>query len=137
MNDELTAQYLREIVGNFSFSKRLLIWDSFKAYITDSTKQVLKYFEIEAVIVPSGCTGYVQALDVIWNKPFKIIITEVYDEWLASGVHIYTAAGNVRHPTPKTTVEWVLQSLSQLSNDMIQESFKCCGITIAPDGSED
>ena len=32
MNDELTAQYLHEIVGKFSFSKRLLIWDSFKAH---------------------------------------------------------------------------------------------------------
>ena len=40
MNDELTAEYLREIVGKFSFSKRLLIWDSVKAHISDSTKRL-------------------------------------------------------------------------------------------------
>ena len=54
--------------------------------------------------------------------------------WL---VVLYTAAGNMRFPTRKTIVEWVLKSRSQLSNDMIKGSFNCCGITIAPDGSED
>ena len=71
------------------------------------------------------------------DKPFKSIITELYDEWLASGVHTYTSAGNMRPPTRKTIVEWVLKSWSQLSNYTIKESFKCCDITIAPDGSED
>ena len=95
MNDELTAQYLREIVGKFSFSKRLLIWDSFKSHISHSTRQVLKGFKIKTAIIPGGCTGYVQAPDVVWNKPFKSIITELNDEWLVSGVYIYTAAGNM------------------------------------------
>ena len=43
----------------------------------------------------------------------------------------------MKPPTRKIIVEWVLKSWSQLSNDMIKESFKCCGITIASDGSED
>ena len=59
MNKELTAQHLREIVEMFSFSKRLLIWESFKAHISDSTKQVLKDLKIETAIIPGGCTGYV------------------------------------------------------------------------------
>ena len=94
----------------FSFSKRLLIWDFSKAHISDSTKQVLKDFKIEAIIIPGGCTGYVQTPDVLWNKPFKSIITELYGEWLASGVHTYIAAGNIRPPTWRTIVEWVLKS---------------------------
>ena len=44
-------------------------------------------------LIPGGCTKCVQALDAVWNKPFKGHIMESYDEWLASGVNQYTEAG--------------------------------------------
>ena len=48
-------------------------------HITDNIKQELAQSKIDPVIVPGGCTKYIQAPDVAWNKLFKAKITEKYD----------------------------------------------------------
>ena len=40
----------------------------------------LKAKKIESLIIPGGCTKYLQAPDVSWNKPFKAKVAEEYDE---------------------------------------------------------
>ena len=42
---------------------------------------MLANFKIETIIMPGGCTKYVQAPDVVWNRPFKDRIQEQYDWW--------------------------------------------------------
>lgn len=49
-----------------------------------------------SVVVPGGCTKYIQAPDVSWNKPFIGRLTDRYDEWLSNDVHEYTAGGNLK-----------------------------------------
>ena len=71
-----------------------------------SVKEALSRINVDKVIIPGGCTKYVQALDVSWNKPLKALVAEQYNEWMASGVQEYTEAGNMRRPSRKTIVEW-------------------------------
>ena len=71
MNKELTLRWCNEILGQFFSHKRLLAWDSYEAHLTDNVKKPLTKSKIETVIVPTGCTKYIQAPDVVWNKPFK------------------------------------------------------------------
>ena len=33
------------------------------------------------------CTKYIQTNDVVWNKPFRLKVAELCDEWLANGFH--------------------------------------------------
>ena len=73
-NDEIMEEWLNRNFADISFSKRLLIWDSFKAHISDATKQILKRKRIDSAIIPGGCTGILQAPDVVWNKPFKVSV---------------------------------------------------------------
>ena len=62
----------------------------------------LKAEKFDTVLIPGGCTKYIQALCVSWNKLFKAICTEKYDEWLeAVGIHQETDAGNVK-PLPRS-----------------------------------
>ena len=49
----------------------------------------------DPLIIPGGCTKYVQAPDLLWNKPFKANVAEKYDEWTAGEAHSFTAAGNL------------------------------------------
>ena len=70
-----------------------------KCHITDSIKKELAQAKIDPVIVPGGCTEYIQAPDVAWNKPFKAKVTKKYDAWMADGAHSFTAAGNMRGPS--------------------------------------
>ena len=79
MNEELTLRWCDEVLGNFSFRKRLLAWDSYEAHKTDKVKRKLVNTKVESVIVPGGCTKYMQAPNLVWNKLFKARIQEFYD----------------------------------------------------------
>ena len=64
--------------------------------MTEPVKKLLKEIRITDALIPGTCTKYIQATDAFWNKPFKGYIIEFCDEWLASGVHYYTEAGNMK-----------------------------------------
>jgi hypothetical protein len=83
MNDDLTADWLKSFYTKFSFAHRLLVWDSYKCHISDSTKQLMNGFNTTMAVVPGGCTKYIQAPDLSCNKPFKASITVLYNAWLA------------------------------------------------------
>lgn len=86
MDTELTRTWINSVRGAFSFNRRLLAWDSNECHLEDSVTDSLKSNKIDRV--PGGCTKYIQAPDVSWNKPFKVSCTEKYDEWLAKvGIH--------------------------------------------------
>ena len=124
-------------IGQFTFQKRLLAWDSFEAHITDEVKRKLTTIKTEPLIVPGGCTKYIQAPDLVWNKPFKAKIQEFYDDWLANGVHEYTTVGNMKPAPRRKIAQWVLQAWESLSKEMIINSMKSCALGLVDDGSED
>ena len=137
MNEDLTHDWVQGVLGKFSFTCQMLAWDSFKCHITDGIKQELPHAKIDPVIVPSGCTKYIQVPDVAWNKPFKAKVTEKYDAWMADGAHSFTAAGNMRGPPCCQIVKWVLEAWETLDRELIIHSFRSRALTVAPDGSED
>ena len=81
MNEELTLNWVKSVLGAFSFNRRLLAWDSYECHMMQSVKEALHQINVDQVIVPGGCTKYVQATDVSWNRPFKALVSEQYDEW--------------------------------------------------------
>ena len=87
--------------------------------MTDEVRKELKEINVDPVIIPGGCTKYIQAPDVSWNKPFKTRVTELYDQWLSEGVHQYTEGGNIKAPSRKRIVEWILDAWSQLPKESI------------------
>jgi len=137
MNEELTLHYVQTVLGKFSFNRRLLAWDSFECHMMDSVKQELSKGRIENVIIPGGCTKYIQAPDVSWNKPFKSRMIDLYNEWMVEGVQQFTKGGNQKPPSRRKLVQWVLDAWNGLSTEMIIKSFKSCGLNLALDGSED
>ena len=85
-----------------------------------------------------GLTKQLQPANKCWNKPFKEAYRILYDEWMATGEKkTYTPAGNVCPPTKLQVVQWVKLAWEAVSKDIIHKSFRMCGITVKPDGSED
>ena len=82
MDSTLTHEWVESVLGKFSFSRRLLAWDSYQCHIANDLKTLLNTYKVNQVIVPGGCTKHIQAPDVSWNKPFKAHCTEKYDEWM-------------------------------------------------------
>ncbi|PFX31267.1 Pogo transposable element with KRAB domain [Stylophora pistillata] len=84
MDTEVTKIWVDSVLGSFSFNRTLLAWDSYECHMEDSITELLKAKNIDRVIVPRGCTKYIQEPDVSWNKPFKSSCTEKCDEWLGT-----------------------------------------------------
>ena len=84
MNNDLTHNYIDAVLGAFSFRRRLFAWDTYECHLAPSVVQSLHSKHIDVAVVPGGCTKYIQAPDVSWNKPFKASCAAQYDEWLAS-----------------------------------------------------
>ena len=138
MDNPLTEDFLRRILGPLSFGQRMIICDSFRCHISNDTKAVLSELNTHQAVVPGGCTKYVQAPDVSWNKPFKASICRSHEDWMADGSGVeFTKGGNPRPPPIMTYLQWVVDAWASISSDLIRKSFKVCGITTNVDGSED
>uniref|UniRef100_A0A914ID24 DDE-1 domain-containing protein n=1 Tax=Globodera rostochiensis TaxID=31243 RepID=A0A914ID24_GLORO len=85
-----------------------------------------------------GCTKFIQAPDVCWNKPFKERIRHYYSLWITNGDRQeYTAAGNPKAPALEVVLDWVDRSWQELSKEMIIKSFEVCGLATTSDGYGD
>ena len=114
--------------------RRLFAWDTFQSHLCDSVKRALSRKKIETVYIPGGCTSYIQALYICWNKQFKDYCTAAYNEWFMNeGLNNVTNAGNLHAPPRKEIVRWILAAWGQLTNELINNSFILCGLTTNDD----
>ena len=130
MDNDLTVNLTNTVLGHFSFQRRLLAWETYECHMMPVIEQSRKGKKINIVMIPGGWTKIIQAPDVSWNKPFKAMCTEKYDEWLkAEGIHQETEAGNLKPLSHRTIVDWILDDWNELSSEMIFKSFNACAMT--------
>ncbi|KAH7711627.1 pogo transposable element with KRAB domain-like protein [Aphelenchoides avenae] len=98
----------------------------------------MKRLNVEMLVLPGGCTRFVQPADVSWNKPFKAKVMQLYNHWMMNGEHEVTAAGNLKPPPPEVYLDWILEAwVDGVKKGNAVNSFKTCEIMTALDGSED
>jgi len=137
-NEESILFWLRKLWGRNSARRRLLVWDAFRAHLTNPVKDFLRnHCNTDMCVIPGGCTSRLQPADVSWNKPFKDRLRELYDEWLFSGRVEKTPKGNRRAPPKPLLLQWIKTAWDSITPEIVRKSFKKCGITVAMDGSED
>ena len=138
MDDNLTEDYLRRVIGNNLFQRRLLVWDAFRCHISMGTKKILRSLKLDAAVIPGGCTRFLQPADVSWNRPFKAKILELHNSWMSDGNLPMTRTGaNIAPPSSRVYLQWIYEAWSAISTEVIKHSFIACGITTASDGTED
>ena len=101
---------VKQVIGAFLFNRQLLAWDSYKCQMTDSMSKDLKEMNVDSMIIPVRWTKYIQAPVLCWNKPFKVRMTKLHDQWLSEGTHQFTEGGNMKLPSRKRIIEWVLDA---------------------------
>ena len=125
LNQCLTEDYLKFVIGASLFPKeRLLVWD--KCHMSDATKLCLRKSKLLSTVIPGGCSGFIQAPDLCWNKPFKDHYTKAYDDWFESGNQEFTAGGNPKSAPLETIVEWIMSAWAKINREEIINSFKVC-----------
>ena len=105
--------------------------------MTESVSKDLKEMNVDNTIILGGRTKNIQVPDVYCNKPFKARMAKLYDQWPSEGVHKFTEGGNLKLPSWKKIIEWLLDAWSQLSKENAITLFKCSGLNIANMGMED
>ena len=78
----------------------MLVWDSFRAHITDPVKNVATKMKTD----PGDLTSLMQPLDVSLNKPCKDRMKSQWNDWMLSGKEKLTAGGNLAKPDLPTVV---------------------------------
>ena len=107
---------------------RLLVWGIFKCHVSKDTKDSLKRLKVDQAVISGGCTGFIQAPDVCWNKPFKDSYTKSYSDWFEAEKQEFTAAGNSKSAPLEVLVGWIVKVWDSISNDIVN-SFKVCSLT--------
>lgn len=88
-NAEIMLQWLKQLyryaTSGFAADKpsRLFSLDVFKGQKTSAIKQAFRDLNVIPFFISSGCTSYVQVLDVAINKPLKSRITALADQHYA------------------------------------------------------
>ena len=117
--------------------KSLLVYDAFKAHVTDRVKALFKRERTDLAVIPGGLTSILQPLDVSLNKPFKDGVRRQWMQWRAEGIYEFTATGRQKKASEELICSWISQAWNDIPAEMITSSFLKCGITNNLDGSED
>ena len=135
MDEQGIREWIRQSLPRAERS--LLVWDSFRAHLTDSVKDDLKQRNIDVAVIPGGLTPVVQPLDKCLNKPFKDNVRRKYLAWMTSGPFEFTPAGKKKAPSRNLVLRWIKEAWAEIPQEMVIKSFKTCGISNALDGTED
>ena len=135
MDEQGIREWIRQSLPRAERS--LLVWDSFRAHLTDSVKDDLKQRNIDVAVIPGGLTPVVQPLDKCLNKPFKDNVRRKYLAWMTSGPFEFTPAGKKKAPSRNLVLRWIKEAWAEIPEEMVVKSFKTCGISNALDGTED
>ena len=137
-SEPVILKWLKNVYHKNNSTRRMLVWDSFRAHTTKTVKEaVAMEYNSDMVVIPGGCTSKLQPCDVSWNKPFKDNYRNLYDEWLVHGERELTKGGNRRPPSKTTILQWIKQSWDLVTVQTVKKSFLKCGISVALDGSQD
>ena len=74
MDTDLTLCWANTVLGQFSFRRRLLAWDTYECHLMPVVQKSLHGKKIDTVLVSGGCTKYIQGQGVSWNKPIKGVL---------------------------------------------------------------
>jgi hypothetical protein len=72
------------------------------ASVTDSIADL----GIDIISIPGGCTGLCQPLDVWINKPFRVRVRALWEEWMIKEID---RTGMVYAPSREDISSWVVQ----------------------------
>ena len=104
----------RRRLGGLGRRKRLLVYDAFEAHVTDTVKAAFKRENTDLAVIPGGLTSILQPLDVSLKKPFKDRVRKGWMEWMADGIHEFTATGRQKKPSEELICLWISQAWNEI-----------------------
>jgi hypothetical protein len=82
---------------------------------------------LSIIIIPPGCTGVTQPVDVGYNKPFKNHVRDKYEKWM-----IEESADLAKPPTRKNVAQWIVASEMDMTPLILRNAWKRHGLSYFP-----
>ena len=96
----------------------LLFLDSYGVHKMGSVQRTINDLGVEVVIIPPGCTGITQPVDVGYNKPFKNLVRDKYKDWMINDSEDLTKA-----PCRVDVAHWIVQAEKEMSVDTLRNAW--------------
>ena len=93
----------------------ILFLDLFKVHLLGSVANAIQGLGVELKIIPPGCTGLVQPIDVGINKPFKVNMRKIYTEWLLD----QDVDAAIPSASRLNVLAWILEAVEGIKKEMI------------------
>lgn len=136
MTSKEMEEWLSRVWGeNVDDVRRLLVLDRAPIHTKSDTQEEIARRDTDCVLIPAGCTSIVQPADVSWMMPFKNSLRKEWAQFIRKKE--MTPAGNLKKPSRQDMINFISTSWVAVSEETIKNSFKCCGISVELDGSED
>ena len=148
-NSDLLVNWINNmLVPALPPGPRLLALDVAKFHSTEEVLTTLNSHDIIPSMIPAGCTGLVQPLDVSINKPFKVILLDLLDNLLDNYETInHTSLRELSHTNLSAIAErrvLVTHAVGQAweifcerNQESVIQTFRSLGLTLPIDGSCD
>ena len=116
MNSNLLIKWIDAIfpVVDVRGGKRI-VWDSCWAHISKAVKEHCHRQNIFMIIIPGGCTPYLQAGDIGIYRELKDRPSATIEAWKHSNNVQYTKGGNPKAPSHSIVNSW-FQDAWQIGN---------------------
>jgi len=133
---------LKQLLPELGGLPALLIMDLLRSHRTKPVKKLLKKNDVTLSLVPAGCTGIVQPVNISFNRPFKDMLKEQIDKEFEGAVNNFdldditgsSAVGEMRIMMTRCVgVAW--ERFCWEKREVIIRSFRCIGASLPIDGS--
>lgn len=135
-DNEIFLFWLKNVLFNNRYvpntKPKLLIMDRATTHYDANLVETFKAQNSSYILIPPGLTRFIQPLDVSINGPFKKAMIHWDTEFRISHM-------NIKKPDYNDVIDAVYEnwySEDKITKEIIIRSFKCTGISIALDGSE-
>ena len=96
----------------------LLFLDSFGVHKMGSVNRAINDLGCEVIIIPPGCTGLTQPVDVGYNKPFKNLVRDKYEEWMVM------ESEDLSIPPRRINVaRWIIESEREMDANILRNAW--------------
>ena len=92
----------------------LLFLDSFGVHKMGSVNRAISDLGVEVIIIPPGCTGVTQPVDIGYNKPFKGLVRDRYEEWMVKESEDLT-----KPPRRMDIARWVVDAEKEMKKSTL------------------
>ncbi len=129
MDETVMRTWIREVLKPYvedapEHIQPLLLLDSYKCHTMASVTGSIEALGVQIEIIPGGCTGLCQPVDVGIGKPLKSRARHLWEEWMID--QCTTNNGQSRPPSRLLMSQWISDSVNRLreSDTLVRNSWR-------------